>query len=115
MVWLPAFPVNTTAVTVPALIYLCPFFGGVAPTTIAGFGDSSGLRLVSGYEKGKATVDFLTLNLDADSHLWTPTNTTVPTSEQFGLVCMGSATASTVSTLVWKFCVFLEVEFKIAA
>lgn len=111
--WLPAFMVNTTAVTVPALIYMVPFYGGVAPTTIPGFADSSGVRLQSGYRGGKMTVDYLTMDKDGDSHLWTPTNTTVPASEQFGISIMSTATASTVSTLVWKATYYLEVEFKI--
>lgn len=111
--WEPAYPVNTTAITVPAALWMIPFYGGVVPTTIAGFADSSGVRQVSGYRGGTMTVDFLTMAKDGDSHLWTPTNTTIPTSEQYGLAVMGSATASTASTLVWKYSVWLDVELKV--
>jgi len=110
---LPAFVANTTAVTVPALIYVVPYYGGVIPSTISGFADTSGAIAVSGYKSMKKSVDFLTLNLDADSHLWTPTNTSITASEQFGIACMGTTTASTVSTLVWKTTYWFEVEFKI--
>ncbi len=111
--WLPAFPVNTTAITVPASLYLIPFYGGVVPTTLAGFADSSGVRMVSGYRGGTFTVDFLTMAKDGDSHLWTPTNTTIPTPEQYGIAVMGQSTASTASTLVWKYSVWLDVELKV--
>ncbi len=110
--WQPAFVVNTTAVTVPAGIYVIPFYGGVTPSTVAGFADSSGVRYVSGYKGGTFTVDFLTMAKDGDSHLWTPTNTTIPTSEQYGIAVMGQSTASTASTLVWKYNVYLDVELK---
>jgi hypothetical protein len=111
----PAYRVNTTAVTVPAMVYVIPFYGNLIPTTIPGFADSSEVKIVSGYDKWSHAADFLTLEKDGDAHLWTPTNTTVTSAERFGLAIMGTATASTASTLVWKLTYFFDVEFKAMA
>ncbi len=108
----PFFVVNTTAVTVPALAWVVPFYGGLFPTSAAGFTDSSGVKCVSGYKEWVFTADTLKKDNDLDSHLWTPTNATIPATEQFGIAIMGNAVASTASTVVWRYTAFFEVEFK---
>jgi hypothetical protein len=108
----PAYKVNTTAITVPAMVYVIPFYGNLIPTTVPGFADSSEVKVVSGYEPWTFGADFLTLEKDGDAHLWTPTNTTVTSAERFGIAIMGTATPSTASTLVWKLTYFFDVEFK---
>lgn len=108
----PFFVVNTTAVTVPALAWVVPFYGGLLPTSAAGFTDSSAVKCVSGYKEWVFTADTLKGENDLDSHLWTPTNATIPATEQFGIAIMGQSVASTASTLVWRYTCFFEVEFK---
>lgn len=108
----PFFVVNTTAVTVPALAWVVPFYGGLLPTTAAGFTDSSNVKCVSGYREWVFTANTLKKDNDLDSHLWTPTNATIPATEQFGVAIMGNAVASTASTVVWRYTTFYEVEFK---
>lgn len=115
VVAMPFYPVNTTAVTVPALAWVVPFYGALYPSTAAGFADSSGMKIVSGYKEWVFTCNNLKGDRDLDSKLWTPTNATIPTTEQYGIAIMGNAVASTASTPVWRYTAFFEIEFKIMA
>ncbi len=112
---LPFYVVNTTTITVPALVWVVPAYGGLYPSSAAGFADSSGVQFVSGYKPFTATVNRLKGDKDLDSHLWTPTNATIPTTEQFGLYYMGMAVACTANTPVWRYTTYFDVEFKIMA
>lgn len=112
VVVLPFFVANTTAVTVPVTIIVAPFMAATGFTTYAGAIDSSRSQVCSGYKSYKFTASN---KGDNDAKLWTPTTAAIAGAEAYGLQCIGDATASTVSTPVWRVNVWYVVEFMLAA
>ncbi len=111
----PYYPVPLAAVTVPAALYVVPFWDGNPISSIAGALDSSNLRVCSGYKEYTFTVDGAGLNLFIDEDLWTPTSSAISGAESFGLTVVGMAAASTATTPVWRYSVWYDVEFKTAS
>jgi len=109
---LPFFPVNTTAVTVPALIAVCPFQNSGIPVTLASILDATDSQCCSGYRSYTFTADW---GRDPNAKLWTLTNTAVAAGSSFGVCCIGFATGSTASTPVWALIAYAVVEFQLAA
>lgn len=109
---LPAFVVNTTAVTVPLCVATCTFQAGAAPANYAAIVDGSNVQMLSGYKQYKLTCDD---RRDPNARLWTPTSAAVPTGNNFGIVICGSTTTSTASTLIWAVQAWAVVEFQSAA
>lgn len=110
----PTFPVNTTAVTVPALVYVCPFFSGNSVTSIQGHIDATGTKFLTGYgtKREIITVDY---RRDPEAHFWTPVSSAIPSNEAFGLTMVGTNLASTASTAVFRTVLHWIVEFKMAS
>jgi hypothetical protein len=105
----PFFPVNTTAVTVPALIYVAPFYSGNSLNSIQGHIDGTGTKICSGYKGYTFATDY---KGDLDSHLWTPTSAAIAGAEAFGFTLIGTNVASTFSTVVWRCVIHYIVEFR---
>ncbi len=108
----PFYPVPLTPTTVPAALYVVPFWDGNPIASIAGALDSANLRICSGYKGFTFTVDGVNNDLFLDERLWTPVSTSISGAESMGLTVVGQATASTVSTPVWRYSVWYDVEFK---
>ncbi len=108
---LPYFPVNTTGVTVPAVIATCEFQAGLIPGTYAQMADGSNPRLCSGYKQYKFAVDF---KRDPNAQLWTPTTSAVSSGNSYGIALVSGGLASTASTSVWFVQAYALVEFQTA-
>ncbi len=108
---LPYYPVNTTAVTVPAVIATCEFQAGLIPATYAQMADGSNTRLTSGYRAAKFAVD---ARGDPNAMLWTPTTSAIASTSSFGIAVVSGGLASTATTNVWFVQAYALVEFQTA-
>lgn len=108
---MPYFPVNTTSVVVPATVICCPYRGGLAPSSLAQFLESSNRFLLSGYKQYELTTHY---EGDNDAHLWTQTTAAIGATEAFGLALIGQSVGATASTNVWNVMAEWLVEFRIA-
>ncbi len=107
---MPYFPVNTTSVVVPATCIAVPFRGGLAPSSITQFLESSNPVILSGYKKAVLTTHY---EGDNDAHLWTQTTAAIPATEAFGLCIIGQSVGATATTNVWNLLVEWLVEFRV--
>ncbi len=111
--WKPFYPVpvynGAAVITVPSLIAVFPWTSNNVPTTLAQAQDVTGVKFSSGYEGGFIQTSY---RGDPDAHLWTGTGSAIGSNEQFGISCIGTATASTASTVVWKIVPEYLVEFR---
>jgi len=109
----PFYPVpfynGVGTVVVPASIAAGFFQGGLGGATYQSLSDSAKPRFLSGYKQHDLTINY---EGDNDAHLWTPTTAAISATEAFGIIICGQATAASVNTLVWHFCVEYAVEFK---
>ncbi len=108
----PFYPVNTTAVTVPASIVVAPFQAGTGATTYAGMLDTSRSVVASGYSGGRFFAD---AQSDPNAKLWTQVTAAIGASNAFGLQCIGDSVAATATTYVWRVNAWAVVEFRTAA
>ncbi len=107
----PTLKANTTSVTAPAVVAVFPSFANTVPTTFQQALDSTGLKLVSGYESATLMTSW---KGDPDAHLWTGTGSAIGSNEQYLISCIGTSFASTASTTIFRVIPQYLVEFRIA-
>ncbi len=109
----PFYPVTTYSaagvIVQPVVVAYFPWMANNVPTTFAQAQDVSGVKFVPGYKGAIVTTSF---RGDTDAHLWTPTSSAIGSGEQFGISCIGSATAATANNPVHKALVDYLVEFR---
>jgi len=108
---MPYFPVNTTSTVVPATVLAAPWRGGLRPTSLTQFLESSNVQKLSGYKQYELLTHF---EGDNDAHLWTQTTGAISASESFGIAIVGQSVGATASTNVWNLLVEWLVEFRVA-
>ncbi len=108
---LPYFPVNTTAVVVPATVIAAPWRGGLSPSSLTQHLESVNCTIMSGY-KSYVLTNFY--EGDEDAHLWTQTTAAIAATDSFGISCVGQSVGATASTNVWNLMVEWLVEFRMA-
>lgn len=112
----PFYPVTTwngvSITTVPAALYVAPFYAGALLTSLQGHLDSPAVKMCSGYRPMTYSIDF---KGDIESHFWTAVGVAQPAVEQFGATVIGQNATSTANTPVWRGVVWYEVELKMAS
>jgi len=98
-------------ITQPTAIAVFPWTSNTVPTTFAQAQDTTGVKFISGYKGGVIMTSY---KGDPDAHLWTGTGSAIGSNEQFGISCVGTATAATVNNSVWKVLPTYLVEFRMA-
>ncbi len=112
----PYLRANTTAKEVTPCACVCMFSAGLGATTFAGALDTTGSKLISGYDRGRFVVNYGDLKTgDRDAQLWTPTNTSVAAAESYGLQIIDNGVATTATTNVWRYITWYLIEFRTAA
>jgi len=101
---------GSSLATRPPVIACFPWVANTVPTTYQQALDVSGVKLLSGYSHGVIST---TYKGDPDAHLWTGTGSAIGSNEQFGISCIGTATAAEVSAVVWDVIPQYLVEFRI--
>ncbi len=100
---------GTVAIGLPPVVACFPSSANTVPTTFQQALDCSGLKLFSGYKGGVIQTSW---QGDPDAHLWTGTGSAIGSNEQFLISCIGTATATTVNTSVFKVIPYYLVQFR---
>ncbi len=112
---LPFLPVpvynGAVLITQPTAIAVFPWTTNTVPTTFSQAQDTTGVKMVSGYSRAIVATSW---KGDPDAHLWTGTGSAIGSNEQFGISCIGTATAATVNNSVFKVLPWYLVEFRMA-
>lgn len=110
---MPYYPVpfynGVGTIVVPASVATSEFRGGLGGATYQAIFDGSKSRVLSGYKSYTLTCDYAK---DNDAQLWTPTTTAIPGAEAYGLLGIGTATAASVSALIWAVNPEYLIEFR---
>jgi len=102
---------GTVGFNAPSVIAYFPWQANTVPTTFAQACDVTGVKLVSGYNSLVLSTSY---RGDPDAHLWTGTGSAIGSSENFGVSCVGTATAATASSNILKVIPQYLVEFRMA-
>ncbi len=97
-------------VSMPSVVAVFPSFANTVPTTFQQALDCNGLKMLSGYKGGVCMTSWLG---DPDAHLWTGTGSAIGSNEQFLISCIGTALATTASTVVFRCVPEYLVQFRI--
>jgi hypothetical protein len=90
---------GATVLSTPPAIAVFPWTSNTVPTTFQQALDVTGVKISPGY---KSLVLSTSYKGDPDAHLWTGTGAAIGSNEQFGVSCIGTATAATASNPIWK-------------
>lgn len=101
---------GATLITQPSVVAVFPSFANTVPTTFQQALDASGLKLMSGYKGGICQTSWMG---DPDAHLWTGTGSAIGSNEQFLISCIGTALATTPTTVVFRCIPEYLVQFRI--
>lgn len=110
--WCPVWKVNAVSGAPPPMYAVAAFSSGLAGTTFQQALDSTGCKIVSGYDKFVAEA---TYKGNKDAQLWTPTTAAVTAAETYGLWIVSESTyAASASLAIGYFVAEYIVEFRTA-